>query len=515
MTQTENTTDRTPGLKRYYQRHKHRPVTFYNPYSQALFSETSGLTELGKDATLEQVLAACDTRVLYLLPGAGRSEVLCYPGVQEWLQVPGIQVKKFFMKTRSGTVLYQGKQIDVRAIATWFSMDTGPHLKNAVLGYRALQTVLDRTFQPNTEDHFSVELLATASQTGNDLLMRSLPYHKVYMPLPDIEAAFLRENFTQGRKELFFHGKAVLPDLHNYDGRWMYAACVRHVPVGEMIHDRLSEVAMTAPSKTGTRGYIPGFYQVEVTVPPDWNHIGILPCQSEGTDETGDQKFTYPNVPGTRFLSYCGSPELSLALKYQWSVTVMERLLWPDTYNEPEPLKLWSERLINVRQEIALTYDEPLRSYLQDAARKMLLGSVGFFNYRQRRTEGYRILEDVPDDYEAIEPVDDTDLYWYTQSEELSPYVQKLLHPEWSHFVWSTARRKVTEAALQVPYEHLLAIRTDGIWATCPVSYADNGKPGKFREKPLVQGSGLAWPLNEGQIRKVMNIAKGKIERED
>lgn len=509
MTQAE--TNKTPGLKRYYQRYRHRPVCFYNPYSQALFSDKSGLRELGKDATLTQVLAACDTRSLYLLPEAGPSELLSYPTYHTWLEVPGIEIKKFFMKTRSGTMLYQGKQIDVRPVATWFSMENGPHLKHAVQGYRALQTVLDRTFQPNSEEHFQVELLATASQTGNDLLMRSLPYNKVYEPLAGQEAAILRDHFTQGRRELFSHGKETLDGLYNYDGRWMYAACVRHVPVGKMIHDTVSDIAMTPPGKSGTRGYIQGFYRVETTVPSDWQHIGLLPCE----DESEEQAMIYPNTPGTRFLSWCGTPELSLALKYHWPVRVLERLIWPDTDKEPEPLKLWSERLVKVRQEIALTYDEPIRGYIQDAARKIMLGSIGFLNYRLKRTEGYRTLENVPDDYDAIEPVDETELYWYTVSEELSPYIQKFLHPHWCHYVWSTARRKVTEAALQCPYEHLLAIRTDGLWTTCPVSYPDNGKPGQFREKPLVHGSGLAWPQNEGQLRRVMNIAKGKIEKED
>src|SRR5271165_3208888 len=103
--------------------------------------------------------------------------------------------------------------------------------------------------------------------------------------------------------------------------------------------------------------YVPGFYRVEVQIPEDWEHIGLLPKRNP---EGSAQKFSYPRMAGQRFESWCSSSELSLALNQGWGVQVKERMLWLQTHRLPEPLKLWGERLIALRMERAKAYEDPI-----------------------------------------------------------------------------------------------------------------------------------------------------------
>lgn len=502
------------GLQRFYAPYKHRSMSYYNPCTGGLWSELSKVHRLEPGASLEKVLDTCDTQVLYFLPDKrGR-----YPTVEQFRAVPGITIRRILDykgddKKRSGTLRYKGKYITFYSFSTWFDVSALEDMREHIrVHHDILPTLLQEHFQPKavhhgTKEAFPIELLATPTQMGSDLLKRSLPYGKVYpSPCPG-EAEILLHKLGQGRIETFHHGIDTLDNLQCYDGRWMYAACLRPLPVGTMVHDLVPDLAMTEPSKTGTRGVIPGFYRARVTVPDGWNHIGLLPMEQYHQG----QKYSYPRTPGTTFETWTTSPELALALTHHWKVDILERIYYPDTFKEPEPLKLWKDRLILLRNVIAESYPEPVRSLIREAVRNILLHTVGSFRRYAREFDGYARWEDIPHEKELtdLRPVPGSGLWYYASKEPLSPLQKQLCLPQWADFIWGLARKKLAEAALTVPFEHIVMLRVDAIWANGHYHFPDERKPGQFVNKPLQRTSGLLWPKNNAQAVKTVQAARG------
>lgn len=487
------------GLRRYYSKYKERPTAYYDPLSGQLYSEKSRVHVVGRAAVLEAVLEACDCPVLYLLPDATGG----YPTASDYYQIAGIEVKKYLEKRQAATVRYQGKSINVYPIATWCDVALGDSLKGVIQGLRTVREELEKSFQPRSvtaerAEKFLIPLLATPSQMGADLLKRSLPYEQVYEPLPEDTALTILQELGQGRIETFYHGQDEVEQVYAYDGRWMYASCLRHVPVGPVLHD---DEAAILP-------YVPGFYRVEVSIPREWQHIGLLPMRNP----TGSsQKFSYPRQGGQVFESWCTSSELSLALKEGWQVQVRERILWPQTHVLPEPLKLWGERLIALRMEKAPTYAEPLRSILQAAVRNILLHTAGGFHRVTREFDGYTSdVTAIPATATSFELLPDGEIWRYTQADRLSPLQQMLSQPHWAATIWGAARKKLAAQALQIPYADLMALRVDAVWTVREMFWKDTGKIGVFRREFLHDDRGLRWPRNTGEMVPLVQRTKGR-----
>ena len=65
---------------------------------------------------------------------------------------------------------------------------------------------------------------------GRELLHRLLPEHVRYPQLPDGVQSLLRHNFTQACVQHVPSVPAVW-DIYQYDARFAYASCLKHVPV--------------------------------------------------------------------------------------------------------------------------------------------------------------------------------------------------------------------------------------------------------------------------------------------
>jgi hypothetical protein len=311
----------------------------------------------------------------------------------------------------------------------------------------------------------------------------------------------------QGRFETFYHGTDILGKAYDYDGRWMYSACIRMVPTGRIVHDTINEVMMTPPSKTGTRGYIPGFYHVEVQVPDDWAHIGLLPVRT--ADNT-----IFPRQPGKRFSSWCTDCELALAIKSDWQiVAIKERILWPDT--STDPLHMLTERLKRIRLEQAETYPEPMKTFIRGAARNILLHTIGSFRHVAAEHDFYVADPmEIPEYATSILKVSENS-YKYTVAKEISSYQKDLCQVHWASWIWGKARRKLAEEALKVPFEQLVALRADAIWTDTPFTFEDTGKVGQFKSEHLNRSTGFKWPKNNADMRKLVIAAKGHDETKD
>lgn len=483
-------------LQRVYTDLKQRKESFYNPLSSALWSEISGVHR--DVATLAEAIGVCDTPVLTILPDEGNK----YPKVENLLSIPGVALGRYAKKKESFVFKYQGKPVHMYPLKVWFTQKPGNNLKEAIKGKKLLQEVIEKGFQPvgvhhGTREALHIPLLATPAYEGLTLLQHSLPFDKVYECPPEFDKAL--NGFTvQGRIEQFYHGQDSLDNLHYYDGRLMYASCLRRVPTGKMLHDTVNEFMP----------FVPGFYRVTVTVPENWHHIGLfVKINQQGPN-------TYPNKPGVTFETWASYPEMRLALKQGWKTQIHERFLWPLTEKEPEPLKQWGEKLVHLRMDIAEKYPEPYKGYLQEALRNTLLHTIGVLGRSLKRVDHTTKPGELPpEDAEGEILLGLTDageeLYGYETTEELTAY-QKIFHmPQWGKHIWGEARAKIAEKALEVPFEALVALRIDGIWTNCEMSYPDNGKVGQFRRKPVKEMQGLKWPRKYNEMLKLVAQARG------
>lgn len=481
-------------LQRYYSKFSERSTGFYNPVTCGYWSEVSGVH--AAIDTLEALLSVCDTQVVYTLPKEDGS----FFSDSDVYSISGIQVQKYLKKRMSFQVIYQGKKVNVYPVDTWFTVPQGTLLKDVIKGYRLVQSVVEENFQPakvtyQKQEKLPIPLLATPSQYGIDLLKRSLPYGKTYEPLDDHILQIITENTTQGRIETFYHGEDTIEKLYDYDGRWTYSSCLRHVPVGSVTHDTVNALLP----------YVPGFYRAKVTVPASWSHIGLLPMRNPLGSST---KFSYPRYPGETFETFCTSEELALAVKHHWHVQILERILWCETDKQPEALKLFGDRLIRIRQETSLNYPEPYRTMIKDATRKILLETVGSFHRTIQEYDGYTSdPRAIPEESTLIELIEG-DIWHYAVPSAITPLQKATVHPEWSGFIWGKARKKLAEAALTIPFKKLVALRVDAIWCAEEASFTDTGKVGQFVRKPLANDCDLQWPKDTADMLDILKIVR-------
>ncbi len=518
-------------LTRRYIERKVETKSFYNPNNGNFYSEVSKLQRLGESATLDQAFQCCDTDNLYICPlpkghYADRDSV--YPRKLDLERTSDSELVRYYAKTGSATIKSGEKQFNLYPIKIWFDFKPGDNLSDVIKAMTELEKLLTDAFQPaivhkGTHEIFPVELLATPANTGMDLLRRKLPIKARYENLPlEIESIIMTQ-FSQARSELFNHDRPTIEQLYNYDGLWMYASCCRHVPTGRIEHDFENELAMTPPSKNGYCSTIAGFYRVKVTVPATWSHIGLLPTKNPKKDQT---RSIYPNIPGTIFESWCSDKELRLARDHGWQFDILERILWPDTQARKidlgqdrfdrtgqDPLRYWMEALVTLRQETILKYPEPIRGYLKDALRGLLNMGVGKMHSASQTLDIY--TEDF-DQYPGAgarlkEEYADGSMR-YEKKQELTGYQKQTFQPHWPLYLWCFCKYKVTQAALQVPYEHLVSIRTDGLWTTCACDFEDTGKTGCFREHELVNRGPFQYPTNDVECIMMIQNARGGID---
>lgn len=481
-------------LSRRYVKRRVEKRGFWNPGNGRIYVEGAGLLSSNHLDLAEAVCMAFshEAQVLYLMPSRGRwnDKRGQYPGKADW-EKTGLELGAYY-RNHSATIVLSGGDsgVDIVPVGTWFSSVTEEtYMSDVIRAMVHLKDLLIKNFQPievakGKHDEYRIELQSTPARTGMDLLRGKLPYGIKYEDLPpDVEKIVMSE-FGQARTELFDHGRDTVENLHNYDGLWMYASCCRHMPVGEIIHDNQDKYEK----------YITGLYRVTACVPHDWNHIGLLPMRK------GD-KSSYPNMPGYTFESWCSHRDLALAYQYGWDIQfIHERVLWPDTQAKgkkigQDPLRHWMESLVRLRQEVANQYPEPIRSLLRDAFRALLNHTIGSLHRGKKTVDIY--TKDFSEDpgegaYLIDEGIDGS--FHYQKWEELNDFQKESFKPHWALEVWNQAKWKITKSALEVPYEHLLSIRTDGLWTTQECTFDNTNKPGCLREKDLVYRGPFDWP---------------------
>jgi hypothetical protein len=476
--------------------YKARSVAWYDPLTGEILDERDEqVVKVQPHASVVEVLRTVRARMLYLLP----DETGRYPE-RSWftgcIEI-GCKIDKYLSKTHSATISRGEKIIDIHPVGQYF--DTAPSVQECKKSWVLLASLLRGAFGEHAT------LMGTAGATGLHLLRLSLPKGEKYEALPDDVRDIILHNFGQGRIETFYRN-VTMPTVYEIDGVWMYMACLRDVPTGRCEHDMGGEIV--------NQGYTPGFYRVTATVPADWSHIGLLPTLDEkAVRRRADTKSYYPATPGQTFESWCTASELRFALERGWKVQICERIFWPE--RSSDPLRLWAERLKRLRERGDFL-GELQREMLRQAIRSIVLKAIGSFHRHEVSQDSYvASADEVPDSAEMWD--DEGDIVHYWEDAELSRMQLQTLQPHWSAWIWGQARVRLEKAALCLPDDTLVALRTDGIWTTHDVRHDRNpmwaatGKPGSWRVKYAVHGR--LWPRKYADMLDIIAIAKkqGKV----
>ena len=392
----------------------------------------------------------------------------------------------------------QSRQITIYGSAQWFGQCSDIVLLRQA--YMRLWVLLRGNFGNETN------LMGTPARTGLDLIERSLPTDKdkkayEWPVLPKEVRQVIEHNIGQGRMEMI-RQSAETPQtdkLYIVDAIWMYSSCCRRLPSGPVMHDATPEFA----------GYRVGYYKVAFQVPPGWRHVGILP-----TWNPKDRQPMWPSKPSTYwYTSYCCQEELRIAQEQNWPLKIEERWLFAEGDGlAQDPLRNWIEKLRTMRDACDEQREGPeLSKLLRVAIRAICIKAIGGLHRKGR----YQIVDvpvlqlaDIPDDCEIVWR--DKDYVRYKRPIPLDPSMVHFAHPEWSAYVWGRARARLLRAALELPREAIIALRSDAIVMTYDPGLHGT-QPGEFRLKRVID---LAHGLPQS-TRDYLDLLQEEEEEED
>ena len=520
MATTPHTTPATPpSLKRVPPRqYSPRPVFWYDPGSVLLhqshpqqhvwslmpYADTlrGALTVVSQWCHANKMREA----IIYLTGGHDAASTQSADYYREPLE-DGWRISSWRTGPMAVTYEFMGVRVHVRVAAAWFdeaSSDTA-NVGNAHVVYMAdeyalLQGILRRHFGSGAY------LLGTPAQTGLDLLEQSLPYGLELPPLPTELRERIQHNSPQGRNEVLTApdgpnaGIDTLDSLVCYDAKFMYAACISHVPAGPYVHlhDGM------AHENFHLDPWVVGFYRVFATVPEDWHHIGLLP-----TWEPEEQKTLYPWQPGQDFESWCTGAELQLAADNGWDFTITEAIIWPDA-QKLNPLRTWHDKLLKCR-EWAEAEKHPL---LATALRHILIDALGALARRSVPEHHVTPLDQISTIPHSAYNRDEKPwgIEWDIDR-TLAGWAARFQHPEIPAMVWGRARARLAKFGLSLPVDMLVLARTDAWWVTAQLNMDYVGlahlKPGEWRQKEYLSGP-LDAPRDVSDALLLMRRARGK-----
>ncbi|MCX5078811.1 Mucin-19 (plasmid) [Streptomyces sp. NBC_00513] len=388
---------------------------------------------------------------------------------------------------------------EIRSIGEWFDPEGADPAT-----VRAAFVELWKALRPHFDD---VVLMGSPSQTGRDLWSRTIPtkpgakWADGFPVMSQEIRGLLHATAGQGRTELIAPPRVPerVPGWYEVDRTFAYAKHTWASGVG--VPRRVTAAtfaAMTQKAQTNAL-FAPSHWQVRVTIPKDWNHVGLLPAPAPG-----ERAWHYPYEGGRSFTTWAGGAEINLALRNPiapWRIEILDGLLW----ESGDPLKSWSTKLRDAWQSLRATAeihgDEQQKQACRlasRAVRSILLYGIGTFAQRPRITTGSLELgaggavPDLPDGA-RLTGISDTHVTWErNQGFARDQYA----HPEWAAGVWSAARaallsvntsskdpqtgKPMKAGALHLPAGSILAFRTDAIYTAAPVDWEYGGEPGDY-----------------------------------
>lgn len=425
------------------------------------------------------------------------------------------------------------RHTEIRSVGEWFDADgadPGIVREAFLLLWHAL-----RKHWPD------VVLMGSPSQTGRDLWSRTIPaktgakWADGYPVMSQEIRGLLHATAGQGRTELITPPRVPerVPGWYELDRTFAYAKHTWTSGVG--VPRRMTAAAFSALSEKEQVSalFAPSHWQVRVTVPRDWDHVGILPAPAPG-----ERAWHYPYEGGRTFTTWAGGAEVNLALRnplQPWRVEILDGLVW----EKGDPLKGWSNSLKEawqaLRAQAELVGDDRQRraAFLASrGVRSIHLYGIGTFAQRPRITTGSVELgangqtPEIPDGA-RLTGSSGTHVTW----ERNAGFGRdQYAHPEWAAGVWSAARaallstrtgakdpdtgQPLKAGALHLPAGSILAFRTDAIYSTVRPQWPYAGEPGDY----LLKGA-LDWeqqtPTTDGEFFDLQGLGRQGLTAED
>ncbi|MFD6327033.1 hypothetical protein ACFWOL_30270 [Streptomyces sp. NPDC058442] len=397
-----------------------------------------------------------------------------------------------FVHARNPVGRYQrenGEQhVEIRSVGEWFDTD-GDDPATVRDAFVLLWQALRRHWN-------DAVIMGSPSQTGRDLWTRTIPtrgqWSDGFPVLSEELRGLLHATAGQGRNELITPPRVPeqLPQLVEYDRTFAYAKHTWKSPVGTPRRITAATFAAWSEKEQIRALYGCGHWQVRVTVPDTWHHVGLLPAPAPG-----DRAWHYPATPGAAFTTWAGGPELHTALTnplQPWKIEILDGILWDDG----KPLDDWAKKLKDTWTNLtaqAQFHGDPQQAraahLASRAVRSVLLYGIGAFAQRPRMVTGTtpRTLErDVPPDAEII-GFDDELITWQKPTGfSRDPNA----HPEWAAAIWSGARAALLSqrhrdegtyaGALHTPPGTVVAFRTDALYLTATQQWPHHHQPGDY-----------------------------------
>ncbi|MFE5482978.1 Mucin-19 [Streptomyces sp. NPDC056527] len=514
--------------------------------------------DLGRVSVAEILTAVyatvpADVERIYITGGdpwhqnAGRHPFL-KDAVAEWLNGPlpeGWQVESSRGKDRqAGHLVHPRNPVgrwqrgmdqhtEIRSVGEWFDPAGADPAT-----IRAAFVELWKALRKHWDD---VVLMGSPSQTGRDLWSRTIPakagakWADGYPVMSQEIRGLMHATAGQGRTELISPPRVPerVPGWFEADRTFAYAKHTWTSGVG--VPRRVTAAAFAAMSEKEQADalFSPSHWQVRVTIPKDWNHVGLLPAPAPG-----ERSWHYPFEGGRSFITWAGGAEVNLALRNPlepWRIEILDGLVW----EKGDPLKDWSNKLKDtwksLRAQGELHGDEQQRQAARlasRAVRSILLYGIGTFAQRPRITTGSVELGaggEVPEipDGARLTGLTDTHATWERNSGfARDPYA----HPEWAAGVWSAARaallsgptgtkdlatgKPARAGALHLPAASILAFRTDAIYSSVRPDWPYSGEPGDY----LLKGA-MSWeqttPTADEEFYVLQALGRQALEAEE
>lgn len=478
-----------PTLRRRQQQYKPRPTAFYSPATQQLSTPDGVIRPVTGRRTLAEILAdleaTTDTAQLYIVGGNTASDT---PAL-DWFKAPvtdGWTIDRLQPDPRICEYHRGRRRIVVRMTAPFWG-EAGD-----LRTIQTAQTILRKQLQGRFDQHATI--LGTPAATGLDLFERSLPFNQSFPIIAEEYRELLRHNMGQGRlQSLTLPNVKRVPGMYTLDARWMYAACLAHLPVGDPEDTSYNGVTPELPaigSRDAWAGYRPAFYEVEYRIPDDWSHIGLLAYLGDGG------RAYWPERGGPRwYRTWTGNASLAVAIDNGWDIRIYRRIAFAAEAKGakvPNVAAVWLGKLRALRECYEDAID-PAGLLVAGAVRHLVIDTVGAWYRVAREVWHITPLDEagsIPAD--AIEVHDYDDRIEWSSYEPLSAGMARYQHPEWSCMVWDRSRARLARFALTIPREDLISARNDAVVvARIPAGVtADDGRIGTFRAKPNDPG---AW----------------------
>ncbi|MYX37041.1 hypothetical protein GTY85_27035 [Streptomyces sp. SID8377] len=409
-----------------------------------------------------------------------------------------------------------GRHLEICPIGTWFDAEGADPA--------VVRDAFVQLWKALHEQWPDVVLLGNPARTGRDLWSRTIPtktgarWADGYPVMSTEIRALLHATAGQGRTELITPPRVPeqLPRLVELDRTFAYA---KHTWTGGVgAPQRVSAATFRSWSEKEQISalYKPSHWQIRVTVPEGWRHIGLVPAPV-----TGDAAWAYPNEPGRSFVTWAGGAEVNLALRNHlapWRIEILDGLVW----ESGSPLRDWADKLKTAWQRLraiaSLHGDDHQRLACHLASRgvrAILLYGVGAFAQRPRTTTGTVSVHEpqkVPTGAEII-ATDGETITWRRATYSSDPYA----HPEWAAGVWSGARAallstkmredNVSVGALHLPPGSIVAFRTDAIYTTAEVDWPYHEQPGDYLLKGHLPGP-VAAPTNLTELMSLRDTGR-------